>query len=156
MPRTLTPEAVSNLLATLLPGTVEVKMGKPVDKAQALTGVYTRDDGGLEGACVCDYGMVAFAGAALAMIPANAAKESQKSGQFPETILENFREILNITGQVLNRPGLPHLSFRHLLKPAETNSPELTALLAKPAGRLDLEVGIGNYGVGRISILFAS
>jgi hypothetical protein len=156
MPIALTPEAVGTLLKTLLPGSVDVKAGKPVDKAQALIAVYNRDAGALEVACVCDFGMVAFGGAALAMIPAAAAKSSQASGQFPESILENFREIMNIAGTIVNLPGHPHVSFHALLKSSEANSPEITALLAKPAGRLDLEVNIGNYGVGHISILMAS
>jgi hypothetical protein len=48
------------------------------------------------------------------------------------------------------------VAFSALLKPAEATAPELKALLAKPAGRLDLEVTIGNYGLGRLSILLAS
>jgi hypothetical protein len=156
MSTNLTLEAVGNLLKTLLPGSVDVKAGKPVDPGQALIGVFNRDDGGIQVACVCDHGMVAFAGAALAMIPAPTAKASQASGQFPAAILENFREIMNISGQIVNLPGRPHVTFQALLKSDEVTAPELKALLASPAGRLDLEVNIGNYGVGRLSILLGT
>jgi hypothetical protein len=149
--------AVNNLLVPLLPGTVSIKAGTPVPggpKAPALIGIYTSDDGKLQAACVCTYALVSFCGAALAMIPAGIAKDGL-NGQIQENIPENFREILNIFSRILNHPGAPHMSFKGLLTPAETGTPELTALLAKPAGHLDLEITVSNYGMGKLSILMA-
>ncbi len=150
-----TLDAVTNVLSPLLPGTTSVKAGTPVPggpKAPAMIGIYVTDDGKLHTACVCNYAMISFCGASLAMIPAGIAKDGL-NGQVPENILENFQEILNIFAQIINQPGRPHQSFKTLLKAAETGTPEITELLAKPAARLDVEVTVSNYGVGKMSVL---
>lgn len=151
-------ELVGQLMSSLLGQGVTAKPSAPQavgPGAKVLTGVYASDDGAVQVLCVCDYALAAYAGAALSMIPAGVAKDSLRGAALPEGIEENFREVLNIVTGLLNRPGAPHVKLQDMLRPADPAAPGVAGVLAKPAARLDMEITIANYGVGKASLLFS-
>src|SRR5437016_4115955 len=97
-------DAVEDLLSAVLDRDVTVRPGRPLEikKAQTLHwGLYTDDKGLSKFACVCDLAMAANAGAALLLFPSSRAKENISTGRLEDVLAENFREILNISAQLL-------------------------------------------------------
>lgn len=133
------------------------KLGKAVPlgpKDRALIGMFVLDGGKADAMVVCDLPAAAAFGAALALIPAGVAAECVKRGQLDENLLENFKEVLNITGGKLNGAGLPHIK----LGPVHAAPPppkEVTDLVAHAGARADLAVTVAGYPTGTVSIVVA-
>ena len=149
-------EAVAEFFGALMgTGAAATKVtptGVEADGAHII-GVY-RDD--LERVAALVTGDLAFAaasGAALAMIPATAARDEVKAGTLSENLLENFREVCNVTASLLNTPTTPHLT---LVDAWPSDHPDLPAevwdVLAKPTKRREYAVTLEGYDDGRLGI----
>lgn len=152
-------EAVAEFMGALLGlGTAASKI-TPADigaDGEHVIAVY-RDDLGRSAALVtADLALAAGSGAALAMIPAAAAKEVTTQGKMTETLLDNFREVANVTASLLNTPTTPHLNLRGVW---ESDDPALPAeaweILANPNKRREFAVTMEGYGSGTMGFVVA-
>jgi hypothetical protein len=148
-----TPEAVARLLRDLFGKAVAPKKGAAMaPSTKVCAGTYVDDTGKLVGVCVCDLPLSASIGAALALIPPGAAADAVKTGKLPDEMLDNLREVLNILASLF---GGTHVRFRELLPPSAALSAPVAAVLARPVGRLDIELTVAGYAGGRLSLLLA-
>lgn len=104
-----TPNEVGTLLADLLDRDVHVAMGSSASSWEAIAG-FAADDGVIVAACLCDLNLAATLGAALALMPSQAAKAAIEAGGLPEALSGNFREVVNVTAGLLSRVG-PHVKL---------------------------------------------
>jgi hypothetical protein len=150
-------EVVSTLNSLLGRDVQAAKIAPPgaLGDAARYLAVYTLDDGTVCGLAVCDLKLAASAGVALAIMPPRRIEECVKAGSLEDDILDNLREILNVTAGILNGTGHPHVVFQDVLGPNPQPTPAVEALLAQPAFRLDLEVTIAGYNGGKISFLLS-
>jgi hypothetical protein len=151
-----TPAALARMLSDLLGRRVDVTGGKAAPfkmDAAVGAGLYApRDDSGTV-VCVVDLELAVNLGAALALFPAAVAAESLRNGKPDEALLENFREVLNVTAGLLNTHGGTHLVLREVQIAPPALPEAFLQLMAKPASRLDVEVRIAGYGGGKMSML---
>jgi hypothetical protein len=125
------------------------------DAGNGTVGVYLTDDGVLGALCVCDLALSAFAGAAMAMIPAAVAKTAVSSGRLPENILEILSEILNIAVSLFNKEGHPHLALKRILKPSEEWPDDIKNLWNSATSHSNYRLDIPDYGAGRVTLITA-
>lgn len=119
-------------------------------------GTYRDDEGATAALIVADLAFAAATGAALAMIPATAAKEALKLGNLTETLMENFREVANITATLLNTPTTPHVALVDVWTSDHPDLPDAVwSVLVAPNKRREFAVTIDGYGSGRLGLVIA-
>jgi hypothetical protein len=72
-----------------------------------IIGTYADDLGRVSGLVIGDLAFAASSGAALAMMPATAARDAVKDGEPRRDLLENYREVCNVTTSMLNSRDTP-------------------------------------------------
>jgi len=145
---------VKDLLGMLFDG-LAVKTGPKLDvsaKANNFFGVYVADDGRPVALCGCDFAFAANSGAALSMLPPNAAKEAAKDRALTPVMMANLHEVMNICTRLMLRDDSPHLKLREL-GPLTTLPAPAAAIAATPRGRVDFEVSIAKFGPGVLSVM---
>jgi translation elongation factor EF-Ts len=114
---------------------------------------YVDDLGRTAAVITADLPFAAATGAALAMIPAAAAAEAVKDGRLSETLLENYREVANMTTSLLNTPHTPHLKLVDVWPSDHPDLPaEVWEILAAPTKRREYAVTIDGYGSGHLGV----
>lgn len=147
------PREVAQLLADTLGREANAVEGGPIDITEAMSGFYM-NEAGTEGiVCVSDVPLVNYAGAALALIPANIAQDGAKRYQLSDTVIENYFEILNIMGALLNQVCAEHVRLVDVKYPNEPLPGPVAALLEACDKRFDLRIDIEGYGSGCMSLL---
>jgi hypothetical protein len=151
------PNTVANVLTDLLGKEVEVKLGEPVTvkpNASISISIFRDDKGRVATGMICDLSFAAYTGTALAMVPAEQGDAAIRRNELPESIYDNFREVINIVGGTLfNKPGSPHLVLREVFMHPTRLSMELKPLLTDPENWLFVDTDIEDYGTGKLILL---
>jgi hypothetical protein len=146
--------AVGKLLSDLLDRFVAVKaVPKLSVPAASAVSTYVFEDGTLAAACVCDLGFAAAAGSALALIPASLAASVIKTGKLPENMAENLTEVFNVASSLFASVAGKRVRLRELTPPGVSAPSDARALLNVAGWRLDLDVTITGYPVGKVSLV---
>jgi hypothetical protein len=149
-------EDLRDLLTELLGREVSaVRSDQPVDPSQGAIADYVTDEGAVAAIVVCDLAFACRAGAAITLVPAPAAEEALAEGALTPTLVENLREILNVTARLLNSAQTPHVRLREVRAPGSQPPAEVLRLAAQPADRRSFEVEIQGYGPGRLTVAVA-
>ena len=143
---------VRKLLADLLARDVQVTRLPSKVKDFPFVADLIDDENQLVAICACDLPFSAFSASALCGVPAGAAKDAIKAGKLEQNQQENLREVMNILSAVFNGENMPHLRLKELYAAASPEGKDLSAKLAKPADRYDLDVNIEGYGKGNIAL----
>lgn len=151
------PEDVRDFLGDLLGKPVSVSK-KPVtdlseidlEEEKWVTGLYVNDKNALIGACIADLKLAANAGAALAMISDQVAKESVAAGELGENLRENFYEVVNIVSALLNGPSVPHLRLTEMV---DGIPDDVIALAKRAAGNKRYDITIVGYDGGTLGLI---
>ncbi|MBF0492227.1 MAG: hypothetical protein HQM15_05550 [Deltaproteobacteria bacterium] len=102
---------------------------------------------------VTDLPFACFAGGALSMIPAAVVKEDIKENKVTPNILDNLKEIMNITLALCNREFYAHLKLKDMFD-SKSLPEEFTTLLQKKAAQVvAVEIEIASYGKGKFALL---
>ena len=143
------PKDVAQLLSTLLaPTTVKPCPAVPAAPMPLAT---FETNGAIAAVVTCSFELAAAMGAALCMMPAGVAAEAVKTKKLTETLFENWREVLNVSASLFNEPGALHARLVGAMQPPDRPAPEVAAILAKPAARLDLDATIKGFPPGKLS-----
>ena len=145
---------VKDLLGFLFDG-LTVKTAPKLDISPgsgSFLAVYLADDGAPVALGACNIGFAANAGAALSMLPPNAAKDAVKSKLLTPAMNDNLREVMNICSRLMMRDGSAHLRLDQVYQ-ANALPPPAAAVVSSMTGRVDLEVTLGKYGPGALSVL---
>lgn len=150
-------EAVGEFFGSLLDlGTAASKVTPQTIEASGehVIAVYRDDVGKAAALVIADLVMAAASGAALAMIPAAAVKEVRGRGKMTDTLMENFREVANITTSILNTPNTPHLTLLDVWASDDPELPEAVwDLLATHSKRREFVVTMDGYGEGNLGFV---
>jgi hypothetical protein len=150
------PEDVRDFLGDLLGRSVSVAKRPVTDLSQLdpdekwVTGLYVSQKDALIGACVADLQLAANAGAALAMISEQVAKESVAAGELGENLRDNFYEVVNILSALLNGPSVPHLRLTELV---DGIPDDVVALSKRAGGNKHYDVTIVGYAGGTLALI---
>jgi len=150
------PEDVRDFLGDLLGKPVSVSKRPVADLSEVdteekwVTGLFVNDKNALIGACVADLKLAANAGAALAMISDQVAKEAVAAGELGENLRDNFYEIVNIVSALLNGPSVPHLRLTEMV---DGIPDEVVELSKRAAGNKRYDVTIVGYEGGVLGLI---
>ena len=148
-----TTDSIENILGALYGPGLTVARNDEATLADRHVATYVRDDDSIVAVCACDAAFVAYSGAALTMIPVDAANDMVSSKDFTEIVLSNFHEVMNICSRLLMSDNSPHLRLDKTLLPGSAAPAVATAeSLANPAG---FTVEIPEYGNGNIAFRIA-
>lgn len=148
--------AIREILADLLGREVTVTEGSPLQLERdtpAVVADYETDAGALAVLVVSDLRLSNALGAALTMVPPSVVEEAVKKWQIDDENIENLREVVNIMTRLFNCDDTPHLKFTTVHRlPGELPEPT-RALLEAPSARRALDVGVEEYGTGKLVVL---
>jgi len=150
------PEDVRDFLGDLLGKPVSVSKRPVADLSEVepeekwVTGLFVNDKNALIGACVADLKLAANAGAALAMISDQVAKEAVAAGELGENLRDNFYEIVNIVSALLNGPSVPHLRLTEMV---DGIPDEVVELSKRAAGNKRYDITIVGYEGGVLGLI---
>ena len=150
------PEDVRDFLGDLLGKPVSVSKRPVADLSEVepeekwLTGLFVNDKNALIGACIADLTLAANAGAALAMISEQVAKEAVTAGELGENLRDNFYEIVNIVSALLNGPSVPHLRLTEVV---DGIPDEVVELSKRAAGNKRYDITIVGYEGGVLGLI---
>ena len=145
---------VRELLGMLFDGMI-VKAAPKFDlspQSNAYFGVYIAAGGAPVALCACDIAFAANCGAALSMLPPNAAKDAAKSKELTEVMVANLREVMNICTRLLLHENTPHLKLDALFSASKLPEPA-AAIIAAAKGRIDFEITLAKYGPGLFAVI---
>jgi hypothetical protein len=150
-------ETVGGMLTDLLgrevkcvwtPGTHELPRAGQV-------AVYSDDDDVAVAVAIADHGFICRTGGALVMVPAGGVNEAADTGEIPESLQENFAEVVNIMASLMNSDETPHVRLTAVMDRDEVaSSPAALAIMEAPTKRRVFDINIDAYGRGRIVMLF--
>lgn len=149
-----TQKTISDFVGTLIGKSVTAKPCPPLAAGAAalMCGIYVDDANTPVGLFLCDLALGCSVGAALSMVPPAAVQEAVKTGNVPPNLLDNAREVINIAANLIASAHGRHVRLRDVAI-GKTLPPEATALLAKPALRIDAELAIPGYGTGKLALV---
>ncbi len=145
---------IKQVLGMLFDG-LEVKPGGTFDWAPAggaWIGVFIADDGAPVALCAMDANLAATFGAALSMLPPGAAKDAAKSKDLTSVMIDNLREIMNISTRLLMNDTSLHLKLEQLY-PIKSLPAPAAAFLAATKQRLQFQMQLPKYGGGVLSLV---
>ena len=150
------PEDVRDIFVDLLDKPVSVSKRPVADLSEVdeddkwVTGLFVNDKDVLIGACIADLQLAANAGAALAMISEQVAKEAVVAGKLGEHLRDNFYEIVDIVSALLNGPSVPHLRLADMV---DGIPDEVVELSKRATGNKRYGVTIGGYDGGVLGLI---
>jgi hypothetical protein len=145
---------VEDILGLLFDG-LEVKTGGAFDQTPAggaWFGVFISDVGEPVALCGADAALAASVGAALSMLPPNAAKEAAKAKQLTSVMIENIREVMNICTRLVMDGGGAHLRLEKCYD-VKTLPQPAAKFLTGAAGRREFQLQLPKYGGGVLSLI---
>jgi hypothetical protein len=146
-------EGVASFFSAALRREVTASAARPIPDARlVMAGHYVNGAKALISGCFADRDLVAYAGAALSLVPADAAEESLAQAELDEVLVENFAEILNICSRLFQRDTSQRVTLSTVEDPATATSATSAAMLKNPVRRLDVELDIAGYGKGRMAL----
>ena len=141
------------MLSTTLRREVKLTLLKPVpEKEYVAIGHYADRDKKPVAACFADKAMTLYAGAALSLVPADAARDAMKEAQLDEIMAENFAEVLNVCSRMIELPDSGRVVLTSTEFAPAPRSAASTSVLTKPRARIDFDVAIQGYGKGRFGL----
>jgi hypothetical protein len=146
---------VAELLAKILGKPVTAAKAPPMNlkiKAPRVYGVYRDSQTLTTCLCVFDLPLSVHAAGVMLNFPGCTINDSLRAGKVDEVLLDTLQEILNICGQLFKDHS--HQVFQQVLAESDVLPADVTAVLAKPATRLDLTVTIPGQGSGQMALLF--
>lgn len=149
----VTPTAIADLFKEILLGrnvAVEAAPFPAGGHEPTAVAVYESTQGNIAGVCLCDIGLVHYAGAALCLIPAGSRL---KAAELDWALADNFHEVLNICAQLFAGPDERRIRLRSALFGKDVRASQTEDLIAALPWRLDVTVSIAGYGTGHMSVL---
>ena len=159
MPVYLLPNAtaITKTVAMLFGDDAKVAASKPLDPKPGsgnLMAVYVDDADKPVAAVLCDIPFAAYAGCALSMLPAGAAKDTIKTKKLEPAMFENLYEIMNIISTMFMDEHTPHLKLATLHPDLGKLPADAKALLTAVAkNHADFMITVPRYGAGNLSLL---
>ena len=120
--------------------------------APKVVAAYEEDGRSLASVCVCDLNFAVHASAALLLTPVDAAEESIELGTCDPALLDALVEIFNIGRRWFQTEGR-HIDSPRLYATPDPLPSRVSAAMASPKHRVDLEVTIAGYGAGHLSVV---
>lgn len=147
---------IRDLLISLLGKDITLRPAPPLvvsGRKPASVAVYVDARLQVRAVVACDLALSAYAGAAIALMPLPTAQEAVESGALDEVLSENLYEVLNVAASLFNVGEAVHLRLLDL-HPAGTPLPPDVLMRTLTLGRReDLEIEVGGYGSGRLSVI---
>lgn len=146
---------VEDLLSSLLGREVtvgEAEALNPKDTPCAFAS-YRVDGGELVAVGMSDLSFAAYAGACLAMLPADSASEMLKDGDLSAGVVENAGEVFNILCVSLAKSDGPPVRLGDVVMKSDAAADDVVALVGESGKSVTLEVTIDGYGSGVLSLL---
>jgi len=150
---------IRDLLADLLGRDIDLSPTTPLapsSKNPTSVGVYVDDALQVTAVVVCDLAFSAYVAAAIGLVPPPTAQEAVEEGTLSLALRENLYEVLNIAASLFNVGEHTHLRL-YDLHAAGDPLPGSVLVQALTLGRReDLEVEVGGYGRGRLSVVLVA
>lgn len=148
---------LASYLGRLLRRDVEAKLlAKPAAGKLAYAGTFHGGERTPIAMCAADLRLAAYTGAALSMIPPDAAQEQVDAGALEETLAENFAEVLNVLARVFVVPESHRVTLLSSIFPPAGVPATLEGVPPAQVKRADFELTLDGYGSGLLTLWAAT
>ena len=150
------PSYVSELLGMLVGRDMKLTQSDghlQLGHEPGFVGVYRKEDDTVGGILISDLAFGAHCGCALALIPVGEAEQAIKAGRLPESVRDNYAEVVNVASRLYITPNTPRVIFRELHEYPCKLPRDVLQYIARPIERVDYEVSIDGYGDSRFAML---
>ena len=127
-------------------------LAKPAAVKLPYGGTFHGGDKTMIAMCAADLAFAAYTGAALAMIPADAAEERIKAGALDQDLEENFAEVLNVLTRVFIVPDTHRVALIGAISPPNALPATIEGAAAASVKRADFELDLDGYGRGYLTL----
>ena len=142
-------KAVRELLEIIFGDGLTVTACAAPDASCAHVATYVDDESSLVALGHCDSPFVAYAGAALSMIPPDEARRMLDENDITEAILANHYEVMNICSRLLmDESGGAHLRLERTVNPGDGAEPADPVPGAQHVG---FKLEVPRYGTGTLA-----
>lgn len=150
---------IRDLLTELLDRDIQVAPTPPLAPTPnnpCTVAVYVDDSLQVTSVIAFDLALSAYAGAAIGLVPAAGAEAAIEERILNDTLRENVYEVLNIAASLFNHDGATHVRLydaHHIgnVLPGDVMVKSLTL-----GRREDLQIEVGGYGRGRLSVVLVA
>ncbi len=143
-------EVLTKLLTDLFGKTISAKPSVPATGAQSIS-IYANESGETIAICACDLTLSANLGAALTLIPADAAKDDIKAGKLSDPLKENLHEVMNIVTRIFSVSGAK-AKLKEIVHTPPAAPQAVVQIMQKPSSKLLIEMTIPGYTSGKFGI----
>lgn len=152
--RLMTAMDTKQMLLMLYPDLAVRECDTAVEQGQqVIYGTYIDDDDVPVSLCAVDWAFGANLGAALTMVPPQTAATVAETGQFPDVVMGNLREVFNILSRIYMDGSSPHLRFAEVRMGKDALTADEAAIIDSCGARLDMEFSVPDYGAGNCSLI---
>jgi hypothetical protein len=146
--------AVRSLIEGLIGRDVDLKDSDPISgRPTNVVGVYVTDKLQVSAVAVVDLEGAARLGGALGMLPRGGVDDAIKEKDLSGLLRDNTYEVLNVLSAVFNVENAPHVRLYQMYGPGGQVPGDVLALSQVIGSRVDLELNVSGYGVGRLSVI---
>lgn len=151
-------EVVRDFLGDLLDRGIAIDRGvsQSVEPGSPhMVGAYRDDTGNVVALVWADDLLAAGMGAALAMVPAASLKAVEQGAGLDDTLVENFREVVNIMSSLLNNPRTNvHLVLESVHRATDDDVPALVwDIVRAPSNQRAFDITIDGYCSGTLGLI---
>ena len=149
-------KAVKDLLEGMLGKEVSLTAAtklSPVDGVGGLLATYCDDAFKIKAVVAWSAEAASYVGSALALIPPVVAKEMAAERNIREDVIENLTEVCNVMSSLFDHPTNPHVRMSGTYFPTAKAPQALAIFVFQHADRIDFELSVEGYGVGRLSVV---
>jgi len=150
------PKAVRDLLLERLGREIALRPGVPYvpeEGERATLAVYVDAAVRTRAVVIADLPFSAYAGAAVGLLTSGSAEEAIADRALPGAIRENLRRLLEACAALLNEDGAPTVRYYAMHAPGTVPPTDVSGYARVVGRRLDYEVTVAGYGVGRLSVV---
>lgn len=146
--------AVRSLIEDLVGRDVDLTDSDAVATAPTnVVAVYVNDKVNLSAVIVVDLACAARLGGALGLLPIGGVEDAIDEKELPDLIRDNCYEVLNVLAAAFNVEEAPHVRLYEMYGPGESLPQDVSGLAYAVGGRMDVDLKITGYGVGRMSVV---
>lgn len=151
------PKAIKDVIDGLLGREVTMTpAAASLNSVDAIGGVvasYVDDEGRTRAVLGWDLPAAARAGSALGLVPARMSDEIVDDKFLPYDIVESVAELSNVLASALDVNGNPHTRLERTYHPAAAAPDDVAKALYGHYERMDFDLDVPGYGVGRIALV---
>lgn len=148
---------ISELLTSLLGAEIQAKECEQWQFANSSynLAIYKTDTDDIAVFCITDFAACAIIAGLISQLKSEAINEVIKSNKLTQELIDNAKEVMNITASLFNSNNSPHIVFREFQTSVSQVNDGIKKIIEHPDVRLDALLTVAGYSDCHLTIISA-